>query len=380
MGHGNIAGVAVAVGLGGPGAIFWMILAGFLGMSTKMVECTLGVLYRQTEADGSISGGPMYYLSEGFARRGAPMLGKALALFCSVMLIGFTFGAANLFQVNQSFQQVSALTPLDSGFLYGAIIALVVGAVIIGGIKSIGKVTATIVPYMCGTYILTALAIVFVRIDEVPDAIAVIFTEAFAPTAVAGGMVGAMIQGFRRAVFSNEAGCGSAAIAHSAVKTNEPATQGLVAMLEPFIDTILVCSATGIVIVLSGAYLDPSLQGISLTSAAFGSVFSWAPYMVMMAAVLFAVSTMISWSYYGVKAFSYIAGRSAFKEQAFRLSFCALALVGGVVSLDSVVGFSDSMIFAMTIPNIIGLYVMGPEVKVEINRYLKKLREAGAIR
>ncbi|MEM6414263.1 MAG: alanine/glycine:cation symporter family protein [Pseudomonadota bacterium] len=370
VGLGNIAGVAVAIGLGGPGAIFWMVLVGFLGMSTKMAECTLGVLYRQTTADGTVSGGPMYYLSEGFARRGQAGLGKGLAIFCSIMLIGFSFGAGCLFQVNQSFQQVAAQTPFDNGFIYGTVIALFVGAVIIGGIKSIGRVTATIVPFMCGIYVITALAIVILNITEVPGAILTIIKEAFVPTAVAGGFIGAMIQGFRRAAFSNEAGCGSASIAHSAVKTKDAATQGLVAMLEPFIDTVLVCSATGIVIVLSGAYTDESLKGISLTSAAFESVFWWGPYMVMVAAVLFAVSTMISWSYYGVTAFTYVAGQSQLTELAYKVVFCGLAVVGGVLSLGAVVDFSDAMIFAMTIPNIIGLYVMAPEIKAELQRYL----------
>ena len=320
VGLGNIAGVAIAISLGGPGATFWMIIAGLLGMSSKFVECTLGVKYRIENADGSVSGGPMYYLSRGFAEKGWPGLGKVLAVFFAVMCIGGSIGGGNMFQVNQAFQQFEAVTGgtesfiHGQGWIFGLVMALLVAVVIIGGIKSIAKVTDKIVPFMCGIYVLAALVILFGNFTRIPEAFGLIFAGAFSPMAISGGIVGVLIQGFKRAAFSNEAGIGSASIAHSAVKTNEPVTEGLVALLEPFIDTVIVCTMTALVIVITGTVdgggvwqpLGAGGDGIHLTSTAFSSVITWFPIILAVAVILFAFSTMITWSYYGIKSWKYL--------------------------------------------------------------------------
>lgn len=309
VGLGNIAGVAVAVSIGGAGATFWMILAGLLGMSSKFVECALGVKYRNTNPDGSVSGGPMYYLSKGLADRGNAAFGRTLAVLFSVFAIGGALGGGNMFQANQAFKQVVEVTGgassflADKGWLFGLILAAIVGVVIIGGIKSIAKVTEKVVPFMAGIYVGTALIIIGMNFDRIDDAFAAIFNGAFTGEGITGGVIGVLIQGFKRAAFSNEAGVGSAAIAHAAVKTKEPMSEGFVSLLEPFIDTVVICTMTALVIIITG-YLDngSGLAGVELTSAAFGSAISWFPYILAIAVVLFAFSTMISWSYYGLKA------------------------------------------------------------------------------
>jgi len=381
VGLGNIAGVAIAISLGGPGATFWMILAGLLGMSSKFVECTLGVKYRQIDEDGTVYGGPMYYLSEGFARRGMGGLGKFFAIFFAIMCIGGSFGGGNMFQVNQAYQQFASVVPFEmAGWIFGLIVAALVGIVIIGGIKSIASVTDKIVPGMCAIYVLCALIIIGVNITELPGAIGQIFAGAFAPSAVAGGFIGVLIQGFKRAAFSNEAGIGSASIAHSAVKTSNPASEGTVALLEPFIDTVVVCTMTALVIVITGNYANPDgVEGVTLTARAFQTVLPGFNILLAVAVILFAFSTMISWSYYGLQAWQFLFGRSTMVAIVYKVLFCLVVVVGAAMSLGAVVGFSDAMIFAMCFPNIIGLYLLKGEVKDELDDYLGKI-ESGEIK
>lgn len=384
VGLGNIAGVAVAVSIGGPGATFWMILAGLLGMASKFTECTLGVKYRNEYEDGRVSGGPMYYLSKGLAEKGKPGLGKVLAVVFSICCIGGAVGGGNMFQANQAFQQVVNVTGGEnsflagSGWLFGLIMAIIVGVVIIGGIKSIAKVTEKIVPLMAVIYVTAGMIIILSNITMVGDAFAQIFVGAFTGAGVAGGVIGALIQGFKRAAFSNEAGIGSAAIAHAAVRTKEPVTEGYVALLEPFIDTVVICTMTALVITISGE-LNSGLTGVELTSAAFASAFTWFPLTLALAVVLFAFSTMLSWSYYGLKSWTYLVGEGKGKEIIFKLFFCLCVIVGASMSLGPVIDFSDSMIFAMAIPNIIGLYFLMPVVRGEVKQYWAKI-ESGEIK
>ena len=380
VGLGNIAGVAVAVSLGGPGATFWMILVGFLSMSTKMAECTLGVKYRIEREDGTVSGGPMYYLRDGLAALGKRKLGKFLAVAFALFCIGGALGGGNMFQANQATSQIINVTGGEDGalgdwrFVIGLVFALGVGAVIIGGIKSIARVTEKIVPFMAVLYIIGCLAVIFTNFTAIPDAISQIFVGAFNPEGIAGGFVGVLIQGFQRAAFSNEAGVGSASIAHSAVKTKEPATEGFVALLEPFIDTVVICTMTALAVVITGVWRDDSIPaGVETTSAAFGTVAPWFPILLAVAVILFAFSTMISWSYYGMKATGYLFKNSPRAELIFKVIFCMFTVVGASLSLGPVIAFSDSMIFAMALPNVIGLYIMARVIKKEIFGYRAKV-------
>ncbi len=381
VGLGNIAGVAIAVSIGGPGATFWMIVAGLLGMSLKFVECTLGVKYRNEYADGTVSGGPMYYMSKGLAEKGMGGLGKVLAVFFAICCIAGSLGGGNMFQANQSFQQLVNVTGgeesflAELGWLFGLVVAVVVGAVIIGGIKSIAKVTEKIVPFMAIIYCATALIIILFNITAVPAAIGAIIGGAFSAEGVAGGAIGALIQGFRRAAFSNEAGIGSASIAHSAVRTKEPVTEGLVALHEPFIDTVVICSMTALVIVITGSYTaGGGLSGVELTSNAFASAVSWFPYILALAVILFAFSTMLSWSYYGVKCWTYLFGESRSMDLLFKLIFCVFIVIGASMNLGPVVDFSDSAIFAMSLANIVALYILFPVVKEDLQSYWSRLK------
>ena len=382
VGLGNIAGVGVAVYLGGPGATFWMILAGLLGMATKFTECVLGVRYRNEYPDGSVSGGPMYYLSKGLSESGRASLGKFLAIFFSICCIGGAFGGGNMFQVNQAYVQIASIMPFfdGKGWLFGLIVAAIVAIVIIGGIRSIAKVTEKIVPAMAVIYVGAALLIILMNITSLPAAFGAIISGAFSPEAVAGGALGALIQGFKRAAFSNEAGIGSAAIAHSAVQTKHPVTEGYVALLEPFIDTVVICTMTSLVITITGSWVPGSgVTGIALTSQAFQSNFGGFNYVLAIAAVLFAFSTMISWSYYGLKAWTYLLGEGQGKELVFKGIFCLFIIIGASMSLGPVIDFSDAMIFAMAIANILGLYFLMPKVKAMLKDYHAKL-ESGEIR
>ena len=395
VGLGNIAGVAVAVGIGGPGATFWMIMAGLMGMASKFTECTLGVKYRNEYADGTVSGGPMYYLTKGFAERGLPG-GRFLAILFSIFCILGALGGGNMFQANQAHSQIAGIVGDFPGWITGIIFAIVVFAVIVGGLKSIAKVTEKVVPFMGVMYVGAALVILVMNAGQIGWAFGQIFEGAFTGLGVAGGMVGALIQGFKRAAFSNEAGVGSAAIAHSAVRTKEPITEGLVSLLEPFIDTVVICTMTALVIIITGQLvMDPATglyvteggkivtatgaSGVGLTSAAFESAFSWFPYVLAIAVILFAFSTMISWSYYGLKAWTYLFGEGKAKEITFKVIFCVFVVIGAAANLGPVIDFSDAAIFAMAVVNITGLYCLMPIVKRELDSYLARM-ESGEIK
>jgi AGCS family alanine or glycine:cation symporter len=369
--------VAVAIGLGGPGAVFWMIFAGFLGMSSKFAECTLGQLYRVTRPDGHVSGGGMHYLRTGLAERGLPRLGRALAVIFAFMCIGGSFGGGNMFQSNQSYKQFALVFPAmssDAGAaLFGVAISLLVGMVIVGGIKRIGEVAAAIVPLMCGIYLLCGAWILLSNADQLGHGFSVIVSSAFSLEAGLGGFVGVLIQGFRRAAFSNEAGTGSAAIVHSAAITNEPVREGIVALLEPFIDTLIVCSMTGLVIVVTGAYAAPDAgSGIEMTSWAFATAFSWFPYLLSFTAVLFAFSTMISWSYYGEQCWTYLFGVRSI--MGYKATFLLFTCLGAIFQADAVIDFGDMMILGMAFPNIIGVVMLSGRIKSELDTYMGKLR------
>ncbi|CAM1342943.1 alanine/glycine:cation symporter family protein [Tenacibaculum amylolyticum] len=384
VGLGNIAGVAIAVSIGGPGATFWMIVAGFLGMASKFVECTLGVKYRDIEEDGTVYGGPMYYLTKGLKTKGLEGFGKVLAALFAIFVIGGSFGGGNMFQVNQAFQIVQSITGGTESFLYGKgwlfglIMAVFVGIVIIGGIKKIAKVTDKIVPFMVAIYVAASLFVIFANYNMIGDAFAQIFNGAFSPEGIAGGAIGVLVQGFRRAAFSNEAGIGSSSIAHSAVKTKYAASEGMVALLEPFVDTVVVCTMTALVLIitgsLTGAGPSSDAEAILLTSSAFGSVISWFPYVLTIAVVLFAFSTMISWSYYGFQGWAYLFGRSKKMEYTYKVIFCIFVIIGAAASLGSVIGFSDAMIFAMMVPNMIGIVILAPKVKAELEKYMSAIK------
>ncbi|MBX3296883.1 MAG: alanine:cation symporter family protein [Acidobacteria bacterium] len=391
VGLGNIAGVAIAVGIGGPGATFWMIIAGLLGMSSKFVECTLGVKYRDIDKDGTVHGGPMYYLSRGLSEKGLGGLGKVLAVIFAIFCVGGSFGGGNAFQANQATTQITTILGLEGGAtrtVIGIIMAVLVAVVIIGGIKRIAKVTDKLVPLMAIIYILASLVIILAHFTEIPAAIGMIISGAFTPEAGVGGVAGVIIQGFRRAAFSNEAGAGSAAIAHSAVRTKYPASEGLVALLEPFIDTVIICTMTAIVIVLFNMQGDffqyggvggnvmiegQAVNGVDLTARAYNDVLPGFNAVLTVAIVLFAFSTMISWSYYGLQSWKYLFGRSAAADLSFKLLFCIFVVIGAAASLGSVLAFSDAMILAMVFPNMIGLLLLFPRVREELNRYLKAI-------
>jgi len=443
----------VAVGIGGPGATFWMIVMGLCGMTTKFAECTLGVKYRKIMKDGTVKGGGMYYLRDGFKEIGMGPIGAVLAVVFAVFVIGGAFGAGNMYQANQAFSQLSNTFPAlgaaagasNGPVIFGVVLALLVGMVIIGGIVSIARVTAFLVPFMCGIYMIAATVIIFANIGELPAAVGTIISSAFSNDAVTGGLVGVLIQGIRRAAFSNEAGLGSAPIAHAAVKTNEPASEGFVALLEPFVDTVVVCTMTALVIVITGTWqvsaevnpagaslvsapgssevLRPleqgqfvhtrksggdhveviglvsatdrsvetvegwvakssitSRSGVPVTSMAFASVITWFPVILTGAVILFAFSTMISWSYYGQQGVMYLfsfLGEDKVKIPVviYKLVFCLLIIVGASASLDNILMLSDAMVFAMLIPNLIGVYFLLPVIKRETVKYLALVKE-----
>ena len=392
VGLGNIAGVAIAVSLGGPGAIFWMIVAGFLGMSSKFTECTLGQKYRLTRPDGRVMGGAMYYLQNGLAelgeRTGIGFLrtfGKILAVTFVILCIGGSFGGGNTFQVNQSLNAVQESIPWlgEHRWVFGLIMAALTGLVIIGGIKRIAQTAEKIVPTMCGVYMLACIVILLNNAGKIPDAFGTIFDSAFNPGAAWGGFIGVLVQGFKRAAFSNEAGVGSAAIAHSAAKTKEPVREGIVALLEPFIDTIIVCTMTGLVIVITGHYAGGSSaevaepfaavnNGAGLTSTVFASEISWFPHILSAAVVLFAFSTMISWSYYGERCWAWLFGDGS--SMVYRILFLIMVFLGSIITSTNVLDFGDLMILGMAFPNVLGLYFLSGGVKKDLDAYMKKLK------
>ena len=380
VGLGNIAGVAIAIGTGGPGATFWMILVGFLGMSSKFTECTLGQMYRKVRKDGTIMGGAMHYLSEGLKEKNLAGLGGFLAgLFC-ILCIGGSFGGGNAFQVVQSLDLIKTVIPplAQYSWVYGLIMSTLVGVVIIGGIKSISRVASIIVPFMCGVYLIACIFILISKFSLIPAAFALIFEQAFSPDAAFGGFLGVLIIGVKRAVFSNEAGIGSAAIAHSAAKVSNPVEEGSVALLEPFIDTIVVCTMTALVIIITGSYIDPSNaefiannQGGALTSAAMGSVIPWFPYILSIAVFLFAFSTMISWSYYGERCWVYLFGDKS--SLFYKILFLIFCFLGSIITATNILDFSDLMILGMAFPNILGLFILSGKVSKLLIDYEKKI-------
>ena len=381
VGIGNIGGVAIVISLGGPGATFWLMLAGFLGMSTKFAECIAGVKYRRENPDGTVSGGPMYYLEQSLRDRGLTFLAKPMGSFYALAIVIGCLGIGNMFQSNQAFRQFVYITGgeagpfADKGWLFGLCLALIVGAVIIGGLRSIARVTSKLVPFMAVSYLVLSVLIIAMNAERLPWAITAIFTEAFNPQALSGGFLGVMILGFQRAVFSNEAGIGSAAIAHSAVRTDEPATEGFVGLLEPFIDTVVICTLTALVIlttVYEPGLAGSGIQGIELTSRAFASTLSWSTLPLSCIAILFAFSTMISWSYYGLKGWTYLLGEGKRKEAVFKILFCVFGVLGCTVQLGAVLDFSDAMVFLIAVPNIIGLYLLAPVLKQELQGYYQR--------
>lgn len=396
VGLGNIAGVAVAIALGGPGATFWMIICGLIGMSTKFVECTLGVKYRDVDDNGVVHGGPMYYLSRGLEKKGLKSLGKILAVIFAILCVGASFGGGNAFQSNQAAVQLSTMFNLEGGavgVVIGIVLAVLVGIVIIGGIKKIASVTEKIVPFMAVIYVIASLIIIFANIKYIGDAVSMIFAGAFTPEAGLGGILGVIIVGFQRAAFSNEAGAGSASIAHSAVKTKYAASEGLVALMEPFIDTVVICTMTALVIIFfnmdagafdygnavgstvlineSGTYVG----GVDLTSMAYDSVIPGFRYVLTIAIVLFAFSTMISWSYYGLQSWKYLFGRGKTADIAYKILFLLFVVIGAAATLDAVIKFSDAMILALVFPNMVGLLILFPRVKDELKRYTKAINK-----
>ncbi|WP_423834538.1 alanine/glycine:cation symporter family protein [Streptomyces manipurensis] len=396
VGLGNIAGVAVAVSIGGPGATFWMILCGLLGMATKFVEVTLGVKYREVHADGTVSGGPMHYLPKGLAERfGArgKTLGKVLAVLASAFILFFGLFGGNLFQVNQSYAQLVSVTGGEDGMMgssagalfFGILIAALVGVVLLGGIRSIASVTSKLVPAMAGIYIAACLVVIAVNVTAVPAAISTIIEGAFNPEGVAGGVLGALIIGFKRAAFSNEAGLGSAPIAHSAVKTKHPASEGLVALLEPFIDTVIICTMTALTIVIANpaswgeARKGESIGGVTITSDAFATVLPWFPYILTIAVMLFAISTVLTWGYYCMKAWTHLFGRSRTSELTFKVMYTLFAVGGSLLTLQTLIDMADAVLFMLAVINIIGLYLLAPVVKRELNTFLDfaRRRDAG---
>ncbi|UED86074.1 alanine/glycine:cation symporter family protein [Streptomyces profundus] len=400
VGLGNIAGVAIAVSIGGPGATVWMMVCGFLGMASKFVECTLGVRYRDIDEHGRVSGGPMQYLRKGLAERGLPRLGGVLALLAAVMILFFAFFGGNLFQVNQSLEQLVAVTEDHTSFfagsagslLFGVVVALLAGLVLVGGIRAIGRVTSRLVPAMSILYVAACLVVIGCNITQVPDAVATICREAVSPAGVTGGLVGALIVGFQRAAFSNEAGVGSAPIAHSAVKTKRPATEGLVALIEPFLDTVVICTMTALTIVVaggplyeaareravSGAEVEGNAVGISITSDAFETALPGFPVVLTLAVFLFAFATIITWGYYGLKAWTYLFGPGRVADGSYKLLFCLLAVGGALLSLGTLVDLADAFLFLAAVCNIIGLYLLTPVVRRELRRVLVYVRRRDA--
>ena len=383
VGVGNIGGVAVAISLGGPGAAFWLFVAGLLSMSTKLVECTLGVKYRRYNEDGSVSGGPMFYMEAYFHERGWPWLGKGLGMFYAAALVIGCLGIGNMWQSNQAFAQVLVITGGEDsllagrGWLFGLALAGVIAAVIIGGIRSIARVAAVLVPIMGLIYVVAALVVIGLSAEHIPGALILVMSDAFTGQAASGGILGAMVIGFQRALFSNEAGIGSASIAHSAVKTEAPASEGITALLEPLIDTVIICSLSSLVILTTAipqGLMGSELVGIELTSAAFAWPFSWAPYVIAVAALLFAFSSALAWSYYGLKGWSYLVGEGRLRAIFFQMIFCGFIALGCMLEIRAVLDFSDAMTFLIALPNILMLYLFAPMVRRDVSEYIAAIK------
>ena len=373
VGLGNIAGVAIAIQLGGPGAMFWLTIAGLCGMVSKFVECTLAVKYRRILPDGVVLGGPMYYLNQGLAARGMRPLGQGLSVLFCILCLGGSLGGANMFQSNQAYAAIAGLAPGLPNWLFGLVLAGLAGFVIIGGIRRIGAVAEKLVPAMAVIYFIACLVVILGNMPQIPAAIGTIIGEAFAPQAAVGGIVGVMVQGIRRSSFSNEAGVGSAAIAHSAARTDEPVREGLVSLLEPMIDTVIICNMTAIAIVLTGVYQDTGegISGVQMTAQAFSSVMSWFPVVLSIAVCLFAFSTIISWSYYGIQAWIYLFGERS--SLIFKCIYVLCTFLGTLASISLIIDFSDLMLLGMAFPNLLGCYILSNEVAADLKDYWARL-------
>ncbi|MBY9068115.1 alanine:cation symporter family protein [Hyphomonas sp. WL0036] len=370
IGLGNIASVPIAIVLGGPGAIFWMLLAGFFAMSTKFAECTLAVKYRKVGADGQVSGGPMYYIEEAFSRLRLPALGKVLGVLFALMAVG---ASVSIFQINQAYAQFERVTAIEAPLLFGIVLSVLIAIIVLGGIRSIARVTSRLVPAMCVLYLGTGFFILAINADQIPAVFRQIFEGAFGLDAAAGGAVGAMINGLKRATYSSEAGTGSSAIAHSAVRTNNPLTEGYVALVEPFIDTIVVCLTTGLIILVTGTWQSDVPMGIGMTSLAFESVFPWFSYILCASVILFAFSTAVSWAYYGSKAVGFLSGGNARVDVVYKLALCGVLSLGATVQLTHIVDFIDAMLFGMAIPNLIAVFILLPELRRDLAAYEKTI-------
>ena len=375
VGLGNIAGVAAAISLGGPGATFWMIIIGFCAMSLKFAECTLGVKYRVVHEDGTVSGGPMHYLKNGLAARGWKKAGLFLGWSYALLALPSLLQIAT---VNQIYESITVVTHADSTlyqWIFGVALAVLTAIVILGGIKSIANVTSKLVPLMAFIYISAALVIILGNIEHLPAAVVTIFERAFNPQSVAGGVLGVIVIGMQRAVYSTEAGLGSATMAHAAAKTREPISEGMVALMEPFIDTVVVCTMTALVIVITGVYQgSDGIEGVTLTASAFGSVISWFPWVLAVAAFMFGFSTIISWGYYSGKIWEFLFGGSRQSVAIYKFVYCAALIPGAVFTLTEVYTLMSSLFFMMAIPNIIGIYLMAPELKADLKSYLARLK------
>jgi alanine or glycine:cation symporter, AGCS family len=375
VGLGNIAGVAVAISKGGPGAAFWMMMLGLCGMTSKFAECTLGVRYRHIDHDGKVHGGAMMYLTRGLAERGLGPLGRTLAVIFAILCIGGSFGGGNMFQINQAASQLVNVTGGEGSFIdanrwiIGVIVAVLVGMVIIGGISRIAVVTSKLVPLMTILYVAGCLVVFLNHWDRIIPTFQLIIDGAFSSDAVIGGVLGVMLIGIQRAAFSNEAGVGSAPIAHAAAKTSFPASEGVVALLEPFIDTVVICTMTALVVICTGDYLDKGKDGITMTSESFGSVIPWFTYVLSLAVILFALSTLITWSYYGLQAWKFLFGKSVAADVVYKVIFCVVIVIGAAMAPGNVIDFSDAALLGMCFPNLIGVFILLPVVSRELRRF-----------
>ncbi len=380
IGLGNIAGVAIAISIGGPGAMFWMCMGAIFGMALKFCEVTLSLTYRKFNKDGSVSGGPMFYIEHGFAKKGFHKLGKTLAYIFAIACVPATVGGGCMLQTNQAAQQFIVITGGQNSFfmnhswLFGLSVAIIVGLVVVGGIKSIANVTSKVVPVMCIIYLFACIIIIITHFSNIPHAIYTIFHEAFFPKAVTGGVIGSIIIGLRRSIQSNEAGIGSSPIAYAAVKTNEPVSQGFVSMIEPFLDTVIVCSMTAFVIILTGEYLNynDGISGVELTSSAFQSVISFFPYVLAIVIILFALSTILSWAYYGQKAWTFLVGEGKKRVILYQLIFCLFIIIGSSMNIKSVIDFTDATYLVMAAPNLIAIFILLKDIKIELKSYCKR--------
>lgn len=371
IGLGNIAGVAVALTMGGPGAIFWMFAIGWFAMTVKMAEVTLGLKYRVTDEYGHVHGGPMYVLKAVLGRRGLPRLGVVLGGFYAFFAL---FGAIPMVQVNQSFAQVSVVTGFTNGWIYGIGLAFAVSLVTLGGAHWLGEVSKRLTPLKVGVYLAGIVAILVLHADAIPAALAAIWRGAWGFDAAAGGAVGAFVAGMRRAVFASEAGVGSAVMAHSLARTEHPVSEGMVALLEPLLGTMIVCGIGGLAMVVAGTWTDPNLKGIEITSAAFAHVSSWFPLLLAIVVVLFAYSTLVAWGFYGLQAWGYLFGHGPKAQWSYKILYIVALPPAAVIDLGRVIDIIDSSFFLMAIPNVLALFLCAGELRRDVRAYREQAR------